>query len=259
VNELMTKNWTLENKKALVTGGSKGIGKAVVKELTSLGAEVLFTGRNEDDLQSALDSIINAGLPGHILAGSVSDLNHRMAISDWITSHWGRLDILVNNAGINFRKPSDEYTVEEYLRVIDTDLLAPFEFCRMLLPLLRKSSTSAIINISSVAGSYDLQTGAPYGMAKAGLIQLTRNLAAEWAGYGVRVNTVSPWFTETPLTQGYLSQADKLEKIKSRTPLNRVAQDDEIAAAVAFLAMDKASYITGQNLSVDGGVTTGLL
>jgi Tropinone reductase 1 len=110
-----------------------------------------------------------------------------------------------------------------------------------------------------VAGSYDLQTGAPYGMAKAGLIQLTRNLAAEWAGYGVRVNTVSPWFTVTPLTKGYLSQADKLEKIKSRTPLNRVAQDDEIAAAVAFLAMDKASYITGQNLSVDGGVTTGLL
>jgi Tropinone reductase 1 len=134
----MTKNWNLENKKALVTGGSKGIGKAVVKELTSLGAEVLFTGRNEDGLQSALDSIINAGLTGHILAGSVSDLNHRMAINDWITSHWGRLDILVNNAGINFRKPSDEYTVEEYLRVIDTDLLAPFEFCRMLLPLLKK-------------------------------------------------------------------------------------------------------------------------
>ncbi|WP_426670061.1 SDR family oxidoreductase [Mucilaginibacter sp. McL0603] len=255
----MMKNWNLENKKALVTGGSKGIGKAVVKELTSLGAEVLFTGRNENDLQSALDSIINTGLTGHILAGSVSDLNHRMAINDWITSHWGRLDILVNNAGINFRKASDEYTVDEYLRVIDTDLLAPFEFCRVLLPLLRKSDSPAIINISSVAGSYDLQTGAPYGMAKAGLIQLTRNLAAEWGGYGIRVNTVSPWFTETPLTKGYLSQADKLEKIKSRTPFNRVAQDDEIAAAVAFLAMDKASYITGQNLSVDGGVTTGLL
>jgi len=253
------KKWDLENKKALVTGGSKGIGKAVVNELATLGAEVLFTGRNESDLLAAQQELLSRGLETHILPGAVTDAEHRGAVSAWIVANWGRLDILVNNAGINFRKPSNEYTPEEYHRIIDTDLLAPFEFCRGLFPLLQKSGTASIINIASVAGSYDVQTGAPYGMAKGGLIQLSRNLAAEWAGQGIRVNSVSPWFTETPLTKALLSQAEKLDKIKSRTPLGRIAQDEEIAAAVAFLAMNKASYITGQDLSVDGGVTTGLL
>jgi len=253
------KNWNLENKKALVTGGSKGIGRAVVAELATLGAEVLFTGRNEGDLLTAQDELQNLGLETHFLQGAVTDAGHREAVKVWISEHWGKLDILVNNAGINLRKPSNDYSSDEYHHIVDTDLLAPFEFCRNLFPLLQKSGLASVINIASVAGSFDVQTGAPYGMAKAGLIQLSRNLAAEWAGHGIRVNSVSPWFTETPLTKALLSQAEKLDKITSRTPLGRVAKDEEIAAAVAFLAMDKASYITGQNLSVDGGVTTGLL
>jgi tropinone reductase I len=113
------------------------------------------------------------------------------------------------------------------------------------------------INISSVAGSFDLFTGAPYGMAKAGLIQLTRHLAVEWAGYPIRVNTVSPWFTETPLVERTLADSKNSEAILAATPLRRVAQPAEVAAAVAFLAMDKASYITGHNLSVDGGRPAG--
>jgi len=253
------KNWNLENKKALVTGGSKGIGKAVVHELASLGAEVLFTGRNESDLLTAREELLNLGLETHFLQGAVTDAVHREAVNAWISARWGKLDILVNNAGINFRKPSNEFTSEEYHFIVDTNLLAPFEFCRSLFPLLKNSGRASIINIASVAGSFDVHTGAPYGMAKAGLIQLSRNLAAEWAELDIRVNSVSPWYTETPLTKTFLAQVEKLDKIKSRTPLGRVAQAEEIATAVAFLAMDKASYITGQNLSVDGGVTTGLL
>ena len=252
--------WNLENKKALVTGGSKGIGKAIVNELLALGAEVLFTGRNENDLLAAQQEFQSRGFETHILCGAVTNADHRVDVMEWIAGNWGKLDILVNNAGINIRKPSNEYTSEEYLRVIDTDLIAPFEFCRVLFPLLQKSSKASIINIASVAGSFDVQTGAPYGMAKAGLIQLSRNLAGEWAGHGIRINCVSPWFTLTPLTKGFFAaQPEKLDKIKSRTPLKRIAQDEEIAAAVAFLAMDKASFITGQNLSVDGGITSSLL
>jgi Tropinone reductase 1 len=127
------------------------------------------------------------------------------------------------------------------------------------LPLLQQGQGPSIINISSVAGSYDVNTGAPYGMAKAGLIQLSRNLAVEWAPHGIRVNTVSPWFTATPLAKKLLEDPQRLEAITSRTPLRRVAQSAEVAAAVAFLAMDKSSYITGQNISVDGGVTSRLL
>lgn len=143
---------------------------------------------------------------------------------------------------------------------MDTNLLAPFELCKILYPFLEKSEKASIINIASVAGSYDvLKSGAPYGMAKSGLIQLSRNLAAEWGSAGIRVNTVSPWFTYTPLTKNVFTDEAKVTKITSRTPLNRIAQDGEIAAAIAFLAMDKSSYITGHNLVVDGGVTTGLL
>ena len=254
------KGWNLENKTALVTGGSKGIGKAIVSELLSLGAEVLFTGRTEADLLSTQQEFKNMGFETHVLAGAVTDVSHRSEVADWITKNWGQLDILVNNAGINIRKPTNEYTVEEYHQVINTDLISPFEFCRTLFSLLQRSGEASIINIASVAGSFDVQTGAPYGMAKGGLIQMGRNLANEWAVHGIRVNSVSPWFTETPLVEGFLAaQPEKLTKITTRTPLDRMAQAEEIAAAVAFLAMDKASYITGQNLSVDGGVTISLL
>jgi Tropinone reductase 1 len=137
--------------------------------------------------------------------------------------------------------------------------LAAFECCRALLPLLQKGRGASVINVSSVAGSFDLYTGAPYGMAKAGLIQLSRTLAVEWARHQIRVNTVSPWFTSTPLVESVLADSKSLKAITSATPLRRVAQPEEVAAAVAFLEMDRASYITGHNLSVDGGATSRLL
>jgi tropinone reductase I len=184
-----------------------------------------------------------------------------MRLSQWIETKWGALDILVNNAGINIRKPTNDYNAGELQQVLETNLHAPFQLCRQLYPLLIKGDGASIINIASVAGSFDVQTGAPYGMSKAAVLQLTRNLANEWSSETttIRVNSVSPWFTETPLTAGLLSDSQKLEAIVSKTPLKRIAQPEEIAAAVAFLAMDKASYITGQNISVDGGITIRML
>jgi Tropinone reductase 1 len=253
------KTWDLTGKTALVTGGSRGIGKAIVAEFLALGAETLFTARGPEEV-SAVEEELKAVYPDVSgLPADVSDSSHRKMISEWIKQKWGRLDILVNNAGINIRKASNDYTSFEYLQVLDINLLAPFELCRTLFPLLVKSSRASVINVSSVAGSFDVQTGAPYSVSKAGLIQLSRNLASEWASHGIRVNTVSPWFTETPLTSGLLSNPDRLQAIISKTPLRRIAQSEEMAAAVAFLAMDKSSYITGHNLSVDGGATIRLL
>ncbi|KAA2239271.1 SDR family oxidoreductase [Chitinophaga agrisoli] len=253
-------NWHLKNKKAVVTGGSKGIGKAIVQELLELGASVLFTARQEPELAAAREAFSGKGFTAFTLAGDVNDPAHRHHIVEWVQQHWGgALDILVNNAGINVRKPSADYSEAEYRKVLDIDLVAPFELCRLLYGPLRQSGHGAIINISSVAGSLDAQTGAPYGMAKAGLLQLTRSLASEWAASGIRVNSVSPWFTETPLTAGLLANQEKLAVITGRTPMRRIARDEEVAAAVAFLAMDKASFITGQNLSVDGGATISIL
>jgi len=252
-------SWTLKDKRALITGGSKGIGKAIVKEFLELGAEVLFTARNGKEVAAVEQEFSQMGYPVYSFVADVGLKDERQRLLEWIDKHWGFLDILVNNAGINIHKKSIDYSEEEYTQILNTDLLAPFELSRMLLPMLQLGRGAAIINLSSVAGTYDLQTGAPYGMAKAGLIQLSRNLAVEWARHKIRVNTVSPWFTSTPLVESVLEDPKRFEAITSKTPLRRVAQSEEVAAAVAFLAMDKSSFITGHNLSVDGGVTCRLL
>ncbi|KAA2242734.1 SDR family oxidoreductase [Chitinophaga agrisoli] len=252
------KPWTLTNKRALVTGGTKGIGKAIVNELLALGAEVLFTGRTVEDVKAREAEWQQQGLKAYGLAGDVTDADHLAAAIQWVESHWGSLEILVNNAGTTIRRPSVDFTTEEYRRVLDINLIAPFEWSRKLYPLLKQSGNAAVINISSVAGSLDAGTGAPYGMSKSGLNQLTRNLAGEWAKEGIRVNTVSPWYTYTPLTENVLAKPEVHDRIVSRTPMRRIAKDEEMAGVVAFLAMDKASYITGQEIKVDGGGSIGL-
>jgi Tropinone reductase 1 len=255
-----TKLWTLKGKRALVTGGSKGIGKAIVAELLQLEASVLFTARNSVEVATTEQELKSTGYSDVTgIAADVASTDHRERLSEWVEEKWGLLDILVNNAGINIRKPTNDYIESELQQVLGINLHAPFQLCRLFYPLLVKSKGPSIVNIASVAGSFDVQTGAPYGMSKAAIIQLTRNLANEWASSGIRVNAVSPWFTETPLTAGLLSDTQKLEGIVSKTPLRRIAQPEEIAAAVAFLAMDKASFITGQNISVDGGITIRML
>lgn len=262
VNHLLyvkMKGWHLKNKKALVTGGTKGIGRAVVEELLLLGAEVLFIAREITEINTVLESLKSAESLVYGLQADVNSIEERTVIEKWIRKKWGKLDILVNNAGLNIRKPSIDYGVDEYQKVLNTDLVAPFEMCRLLYELLAASRNASVINVASVAGIMDAGTGAPYAMAKSGLIQMSRNLAVEWASWGIRVNAVSPWFTRTPATSGVLSDKKMEEAIVLRTPLGRVAAAEEVASVVAFLAMDKASYITGQHYLVDGGATSKIL
>ncbi|HMJ70081.1 MAG TPA: SDR family oxidoreductase [Cyclobacteriaceae bacterium] len=248
-------NWTLKNKKALVTGGTKGIGLAIVEEFLSLGAEVFLVARNQTEVENLLSSLQSRGSHVDGLAGDVADPTVRTTIIDTLTRRWGRLDILVNNVGTNVRKKFVEYTEEEYRRLFDINLFSLTEMCRLSHPLLTKGENASVVNMASVAGSFDVQSGPPYGMTKAAIIQLTRHLAAEWALQNIRVNSVSPWYIATPLTVPVLSDKDRLDKILARTPMNRVGQPGEVASAVAYLAMDHASYITGQDLKVDGGMS----
>jgi NAD(P)-dependent dehydrogenase (short-subunit alcohol dehydrogenase family) len=161
----------------------------------------------------------------------------------------------VNNVGSNVRKKFIDYSEEEYRQLFELNLFSMTELTRLAFPLLKNSGQASVINLASVAGQLDVLSGPPYGMTKAAIIQLSRHLAAEWAEFNIRVNAVSPWYIETPLTEAVLSQPDRMEKIIARTPLARVGQPEEVAAAIAFLAMDKASYITGQNILVDGGMS----
>ena len=247
--------WTLENKKALITGGTKGIGRATVIEFLELGAEVLFTSRSLDDVKKFEEQLRSEGLNAHGIAADSSKQEDRQKIKEWIAKNWKKLDILVHNAGINIRKKANDYTEEELRKVLEINLISPFELSRLLHPFLKKPGNASIINVASAAAMQDVGTGVPYAMSKSGLLQQTRSLAVEWAADGIRVNAVSPWFTKTPLTEGYLQQEEKIKRILGRTPLQRVAEAREISAIIAFLSMDKSSFITGQNIIADGGMS----
>ncbi len=248
-------NWSLKGKKALVTGGTKGIGLAIVEEFLALGAEVFLVARNQPEVENLIGTLQTRGSNVDGMAADVSDGDARVKIIDTLTARWGRLDILVNNVGTNVRKRFIEYTEEEYRRLFEINLFSLMEICRLSHPLLLKGQNASVINMASVAGTFDVQSGPPYGITKAGIIQLSRHLACEWALQNIRVNTVSPWYIATPLTVPVLTNKDRLEKIIARTPMARVGQPSEVASAVAYLAMDHASYITGQNLQVDGGMS----
>lgn len=249
----MNKRWTLDNKTALVTGGTKGIGKAIVKEFAEFGAQVIVVSRNEDDFNTLKSEIKSEKID--FIQADVSNLDDIGKIISEIEQKYNTLDILVNNVGTNIRKPTADYTNNEFDKIINTNLRSAFELSRRAYPLLKKSGQGNIINISSVAGQTHLRTGSVYGMTKAALIQLTKNLAGEWAKDGIRVNAVAPWYIKTPLAETVLKNKDYYNEVIGRTPLQKVGEPEDVAAAVAFLCMPAAKYITGQCISVDGGFT----
>jgi len=235
----MNNHWSLSGKKALVTGASKGIGKAIAEELESLGAEVFCVSRSFD------------GANG--MKCDVTNRNDREKLYGTIKYKWNSLDILINNAGTNNRKHILDSTKADYEELLNLNQTAVFEMCKMFHPLLKKSGDGAIVNITSVAAETFVGTGASYAMTKAAVDRLTKYLAVEWAKDNIRVNAVAPWYIKTPLTDKYVKNSVYMEKILSRTPMKRIGKPEEVARAAAFLVMPASSYITGEVIAVDGG------
>jgi tropinone reductase I len=247
--------WTLKGKTALITGATKGIGLAIAEEFLELGASVFLVGRNPVGLH---ETIGRFNFKKEILDGLAVDISipaEREKLIDHIAEKWSSLDILVNNVGTNVRKKSTDYTEEEIEFLFQTNLKSAYHLSRKLHPLLKISESPSIVNISSVAGLTALKTGSVYGMTKAAMVQMTKNLACEWASDGIRVNAIAPWYIETPLAKQVLKNLDYLASVISRTPMRRVGKPSEVASAAAFLALPASSYITGQCLAVDGGFT----
>ena len=252
---MQASRWRLDGQTALVTGASRGIGLATVRELAGLGADVLLVARDEAHLEQTLGELADE-FPARVLRGfaaDVGDPEQRLEVFDWIADLDAGPSLLVNNVGDNVTRPALDYTVDEVHALLGTNLLAAFEMCRLAHPHLAEHGNAAIVNVGSVSGLIHVRTGAPYGMTKAALHQLTRNLACEWAGDGIRVNAIAPWYIRTRRTEDALADDDYLEEVLARTPMGRIGEPEEAAAAIAFLCLPAASYITGECIAIDGG------
>jgi Tropinone reductase 1 len=246
--------WRLDGQRALITGASRGLGKAIALEMARLGADLLLVARGAEGLDQVA-RLLRERSPGcqiDLLTADLAAADGRDAVVAAVAD-LGRLGILVNNVGFNIRKPMTEISLEEYRSVQETNTVSCFELSRRLFPQLRAAAPASIVNLASVAGLTHLRTGAAYAMSKAAMIQLTRNLAVEWAQYGIRVNTVAPWYIDTPLARQVLDNDEFLAQVLDRTPMGRIGEPEEVASTVAFLCMPGAGYITGQCLAVDGG------
>ena len=246
----MQSNWSFAGGWCLISGGTSGIGLAVAEECLRLGAKVCVLGRDGQRLEQALDHLSTLGTVEGLRA-DVSTEDGRKPLKAWLADREG-LAALVNNVGTNIRKPALDYTDAEIRRLLDTNLLSALALCRLCHPQLKQAG-GAVVQVSSVAGLTHLRTGVIYAMTKAAMNQMSRNLACEWAADGIRVNTVAPWYIETPLAMTVLRDERYLREVLARTPMRRIGQPEEVARAVAFLALPAASYITGQCLAVDGG------
>lgn len=247
-------SWDLKNKTAIVTGGTKGIGWAIVNEFLQLGAQVIVIARNKEDLANCITEWLTKGFNVKGIVADITDYDSYDSILNQIDL--ATIDILVNNVGGNFPKRFLDYTYNDIQSIFNLNLFSNIQFTKSIFNKLKAANGAVIINISSIAGFEDVGTGSMYAVCKAAIIQLTKSLALEWAPYQIRVNSVAPWFTSTGRINSMLHDKSLSDFVLSNTPLKTIARPLQIAHAVAFLAMDSSAYITGETIVVDGGFST---
>lgn len=247
----------LAGKVAIITGGASGIGASTAAHFCREGAAVLIVDRNGPGAAEVAHALAAGGARVDHRQGDVQDEATAATAVRAALDNWGRLDIVVNNAGVGSGQDLLEFTPEEFDRVLGVNLKGPLFFCKHAVPALRAAGGGAIVNVASISSTCGIINQPLYAPAKGGILQMTRQLALQFATEGIRVNAVSPGTIETPMlappTADVEGHARQLEWLRVRHPLGRFGRPEEVAAAILFLASDEASFITGANLAVDGG------
>jgi gluconate 5-dehydrogenase len=250
--------FSLEGRLALVTGSSQGIGLALATGLAAHGAAVIINGRDKTKVGAAVAELKAAG---RTVYGSDFDVTNLEAVKsgvDRIEAETGAIDILVNNAGMQFRAPLEDFPEDKWLQLLQTNISSVFYTGQSVAKHMIKRGRGKIINIASVQSELARPSIAPYTATKGAVRNLTRGMCTDWAKYGLQINAIAPGYFKTPLNQALIDNPDFSSWLEKRTPAGRWGNVEELVGAAVFLASDASSFVNGQVIHIDGGITASL-
>jgi len=246
----------LDGRVAILTGGSRGLGKSMALGLAQAGATCVLVGRDEEVCQTAAIEVAEAAKA--IVVAHPADVTDEAQVDSLVTAvldRFGRVDVLINSAGVNIRHPIEDCPLEDFRRVMDTNLTGTWLCCRAVSRPMKEAGHGSVINLGSALSVVGLAERTPYCSSKAGVIGLTQTLALEWAAHNVRCNAICPGPFLTEMNQPLLAHPERVKAVVGNTALDRWAELHEIRGAALFLASDASTYVTGSALMVDGGWT----
>jgi NAD(P)-dependent dehydrogenase (short-subunit alcohol dehydrogenase family) len=247
--------FNLNNKTAIVTGSSKGLGKSMALALAEAGANIVIISRNIAEAEQSANEVEKFGVKAIAIECDVSAESEVQATAEKAMRHFKNIDILVNNAGTNIRKSVLDYTAENWNQLLNVNLLGSHFFCKAVCPQMIERKKGIIINHASVLSNIVMPERAAYAATKAGLVQLTKYLAVELAQFNIRANAICTGTMETDMVKKIYEKEGNYDYFTERVPMKRIGQPDEIGGTVIFLASDASSFITGATIFVDGGYT----
>ena len=256
----LDKLFSLQDNVAVVTGATRGLGRAIAEALLQAGATVILVGSNEQRLDETAEAMKGEGLPAFSFRCDLAEPQQIEGLVDYVAQQHRRVDILVNNAGVTFSHDVLDYPDESWRKTFQVNLEAPFQLSKRFAKMMKEQGSGSIINITSIGAELGFPNNPAYVAAKGALKQLTKSLAVDLGQFGIRVNSIGPGYFKTDMTQSSWNDP-QLQKDRTRhTILGRWGEPDDLTGAVIFLASDASSYITGQDLYVDGGwLAKGLL
>ncbi|MBV9749906.1 MAG: SDR family oxidoreductase [Acetobacteraceae bacterium] len=254
----MSPLFDLSGRVAIVTGSSRGIGRAIAERLAEHGAKVVVSSRKKEACEAVAEGIRERGGEACVIPCHIGRKEELQALVDQTAARWGGVDVLVCNAAVNpYFGPSGGIPDEAYDRIMGANVRSNFWLCNMVLPGMAARGGGSIIVVSSIAGLRGTPTLAVYGLSKAADMQLVRNIAVEWGSRNVRANCIAPGLVRTDFARALWEDPENLKRRTRDTPLQRIGEPDEIAGAAVFLAAPSGSFMTGQTIVIDGGVTAG--